>query len=130
MRSELEPGLTASANLFIEAVAKCPRPAPARSFTPPFIHLFRANLCQSAVLSDIPGLGEGRPLRFISLGTGEDHCKWLKRFQYQPLNVAAPAVGVPLWERVAWSADQGLRESAHWGIWRAIQRYFRGGASN
>ena len=123
-RLSLELGVVCSANLYVESMARSPYSADRVSSTSPMVHLFRAALCQQAMLSNLADLGEEQPLRILSLGCIEEFERWLRRFKYQPLGVVTPVAKLPLWERVVWD-DMGLRESAELGVWRAIQRYFR-----
>lgn len=124
-RADVESHQHRSPNIFMESLATRPTSWKTWSLTPKLAHVFRTVLTQQAVLSDVPKLGEEVPLRIISIGAASEMCKWLRRFKYRPLESRTPETDLPLWERQLWDDAVGIRERAHWGVWRAIQRYFR-----
>lgn len=122
----LTSGRAPSDYLFIESMAPSCVKRPGFRLTPPLVHVFRALICQQAALSDIEGLGEVRPLHLLSLGCFEEFHGWLRRFGFTPTGAVTPLAGLQLWERISWSGEDSFRESAHLGVWRAIQRRLRG----
>lgn len=118
-------GVSTSSSLFVEGVAR--RPPSGRPFrwVSPVVHAFRLFICQQAALSDVPDLGESRPLRLLSPSSFEELNGWMRRAGYAPIGAHTPLKRFPLWERVLWEDERGIRESAHLGVWKGIQRSLR-----
>lgn len=121
----ITPGIAASSRLFVEGVAR--RPPEGRPFrwVSPVVHAFRLFICQQAALSDVPDLGESQPLQLLSPSSFEELNGWMRRAGYAPIGTRTPLKQFPLWERVLWEDERGIRESAHLGVWKGIQRSLR-----